>query len=171
MKRSNIATVTWVIIVLTVGGINWQMGRLHERQANEQKLVAQLTSKPLGPETVGFKPLDVLPVLKQIEVSIDGETRKFVVGEIRMFEVKRYGVRQELVLDSWDHPVAEIVRATEMNKTSEFTKPDDCYRSRTCSGMSPMAVYTSAYRDLEYVKAQQFQRDMFGHYDGYVLKR
>jgi hypothetical protein len=122
--RRNISTIVWIVIVLAVAALNWQMGRLYERGVCEREFATELTAKPLGPETVGFKPLQELPILKQIEIRIDGTDRMFVVGEIQTFEVARYGPKgkSELVLDSNGKAVAQIVRATEMNKTIDFTR-------------------------------------------------
>lgn len=107
MKRSSIV---WVVILFAVSALEWQMGRIHERRVCEQEFAASLTSKPIGPETVGFKPLKDLPVMKQIEFTINGEKRKFVVGEIKMFDSSRYRTKSELVMGYDDVAVAEIIR-------------------------------------------------------------
>ena len=107
MKRSSIV---WIVVLFAISALEWQMGRIHERRVCEQEFAASLTNKPLGYEAVGFKPLKELPVLKQIEFVINGETRKFVVGEIKMFDSSRYRTKSELVMDYNDVGVAEIIR-------------------------------------------------------------
>ena len=87
------------------------VGRSYGQYESYQNFAHELTRQPLGFEAVGFKPLRELPVLKQIEINIDGTRRRFVVGEIKAFEVARYGVKSELVMDhNNEFAVAQIVR-------------------------------------------------------------
>ena len=109
MTRSAVVLTVAIALTTLLGG--WRLGRDYQRLVSAEDFATQLISRPLGVETVGFKPLQELPTLKQIEVRINGVNRKFVVGEIQRFDVSRYGVRQELVLNYDKVAVAEVVRA------------------------------------------------------------
>lgn len=116
--------ISGLVIVSIATMMGWHSGRNYQQVVSSQEFMAELTSTPTGPDAVGFKPLTALPVLKQVDFTVNGKNRKFIVAEIKMFEVSRYGVRSELVLDANDVAVAEIIRATEMNKPAGFVNPN-----------------------------------------------
>lgn len=152
-KELNVKQLINALVITTVTTtMGWYAGRNYEQFVSHQEFTTQLTSQPIGPETVGFKPLQELPLLKEIKFVVEGQERRFVVGEIKKFESSRYGTKSELVLDWNNTAVAEIIRAGGMNAPAVFTTPDDCYRSRTCRKMNPLAVWTSNYVGLADIK-------------------